>query len=102
MAAVRGEAHTATPHVSRKRPTPGDAAEPEAGGAPELDASKEAGAFNGFTPGVTRAYGEGGQFSTIPAGVKTLIYGAHETLKRLTEKGGAPEYTGIGAVRRKS
>ena len=62
MAAAWGEAQAATPHVSRKRPTPGDAAEPEAGGAPELDAPKEAGTFNGCTPGVTRAYGEVGLF----------------------------------------
>ena len=88
MAAVRG-AHSATPHVSRKRPTPGDAAEPEAGGAPELDASGEgeSGTFKCFAPGVTRVYGEGGLFPTIPAGVQMLIYGARETLNRLTEKG---------------
>ena len=89
MAAVRG-AHSATPHVSRKRPTPGDAAEPEAGRPPEIDASKEAGAFNVFTPGVTRVYGAGGLFSTIPSGVEILIYGAPETTNRLEEKGDGP------------
>ena len=86
MAAVRG-AHSATPHVSRKRPTPGDAAEPEAGGAPELDASKEAGTYEGSTHGVTRVCGKGVLSPTTPAGEKLLIYGARETLQRLEEKG---------------
>ena len=60
IAAVRGEAQAATLHVSRKRPTPGDAAEPEAGGDPQIGAPKEAAAFKGSTHGVTRVYGEGG------------------------------------------
>ena len=103
MAAVRGEAQAATPNLRRKRPAPGDDAQPEAGGAPVLDLAKEAIDIEGCTPGVTRVYEEGGLFQATPSEVKILIYGAHETLKRLTEKGGyRAGYTGIGAVRRKS
>ena len=40
----------------------------------------------GFATGVTRVYGEGGLPPTLPAGVKMLISGAHETLEKLTEK----------------
>ena len=90
MAAVRGDAHVATPFVSRKRPRRGETGEAEADliAENEEDIRKESDAFRGFVPGVTRVYGEGALFPTLPAGVKMLIAGAHETLKKMTEKGG--------------
>ena len=91
-AAVRGEAHAATPHTSRKRPFPGDQRD-QIGGEEEGIEAKEADTFRGFSAGVTQVYGDGGLFPKIPAGVKMLIAGAHATLKKLTEgrEGGPPD-----------
>ena len=90
MAAVRGHAQLATPFVIRKRPRQEDAGDSDAdlAGANEGEIREESGEFRGFAPGITRVYGEGALFPTLPAGVKMLIAGAHEALKRLTEKGG--------------
>ena len=88
MAAVRGHPHLATPFVSRKRPRKADAGDPDAGAGNENDPGNEADTFRGFPPGVTRVYGDGCLFPTIPAGAKLLIAGSHETLKKLPEKGG--------------
>ena len=90
MAAARGHAQLATPFVSRKRPRQGDAGDADADLVVENEEEirKESDAFRGFAHGVTHVYGEGALFPTLPAGVKMLIAGAHETLKKLTEKGG--------------
>ena len=88
MAAVRGPAHLATPFVSRKRQRQEDAgdADADAGAGSEGEIGKEADTFRGFAHGVTRVYGEGALFPTLPAGVTMLIAGAHDPIKKLTEK----------------
>ena len=48
----------------------------------------EAKSFKCFVPGETHVYGEGCISPTIPAGGEILIYASHDTLKKLTGRGG--------------
>ena len=77
-----------TPLVRRKGPRKADAGDPDAGDENENPHGKEGDTFRGFAHGLTRVYGEGLLFQTLPEGVKAPVAGARETLKQRTGKGG--------------